>query len=124
MAESFFSALKNERIYRTDYARKAQARHDVIAYIEGLYNSRRRSQGVSNVSCDVALSGNLVVRASLLWGCGARGESFVSGWHRPAQRPAKVSSRPARSKDRHVHHTSRARRSSMQALDLHNRKTG
>ena len=42
MAESFFSALKNERIYRTDYARKAQARHDVIAYIEGLYNSRRR----------------------------------------------------------------------------------
>ena len=80
--------------------------------------------GVSNVSCDVALSGDLVVRASLLWGCGARGESFVSGWHRPAQRPATVSSRPARSKDRHVHHTSRARRSSMQALDLHNRKTG
>ena len=124
MAESFFSALKNERVYRTVYATKAQARRDVIAYIEGFYNSRRRSQGVCRVWCDVALSGNLVVRASLLWGCGARGESFVSGWHRPAQRPAKVSSRPARSKDRHVHHTSRARRSSMQALDLHNRKTG
>lgn len=42
MAESFFSALKNERVYRTVYATKAQARRDVIAYIEGFYNTRRR----------------------------------------------------------------------------------
>lgn len=42
MAESFFSALKNERVDRTVYATKAQARRDVIAYIEGFYNSRRR----------------------------------------------------------------------------------
>ncbi|AMM22643.1 integrase (plasmid) [Frondihabitans sp. PAMC 28766] len=42
MAESFFSALKNELVYRTVYATKAQARRDVIAYIEGFYNSRRR----------------------------------------------------------------------------------
>jgi len=42
MAESFFSALKNERVFRTVYATKAQARRDVIAYIEGFYNSRRR----------------------------------------------------------------------------------
>lgn len=42
MAESFFSALKNERIHRTVYATKARARSDVIAYIEGFYNSRRR----------------------------------------------------------------------------------
>ena len=35
MAESFFSSLKNERVYRTVYATKAQARRDVIAYIEG-----------------------------------------------------------------------------------------
>lgn len=42
MAESFFSALKNERVYRTVYATKRQARRDVIAYIEGFYNSRRR----------------------------------------------------------------------------------
>ena len=41
-AESFFSALKNERVYRTVYATKAQARRDVIRYIEGFYNSRRR----------------------------------------------------------------------------------
>ena len=42
MAESFFSALKNERVHRTVYATKKQARRDVIAYIEGFYNSRRR----------------------------------------------------------------------------------
>jgi putative transposase len=42
MAESFFSALKNERVHRTVYATKAQARRDVIAYIEGFYNGRRR----------------------------------------------------------------------------------
>ncbi|MDI3214104.1 IS3 family transposase [Arthrobacter sp. AL12] len=42
MAESFFSALKTERVYRTVYATKSQARSDVICYIEGFYNSRRR----------------------------------------------------------------------------------
>ena len=47
MAESFFSALKNERVYRTVYATKARARADVIAYIEGFYNSRRRHSALS-----------------------------------------------------------------------------
>ena len=42
MAESFFSALMSERVYRTVYATKAQARLDVISYIEGFDNSRRR----------------------------------------------------------------------------------
>ena len=42
MAESFFSVLKNERVYRTVYATKTRARRDAIAYIEGFYNSRRR----------------------------------------------------------------------------------
>jgi putative transposase len=46
MAESFFSALKNERVYTTVYATKVQARRDVIAYIEGFYNSRRRHSGL------------------------------------------------------------------------------
>ena len=41
-AESFFSSLKNERVHRTVYATKKQAKRDVIAYIEGFYNSRRR----------------------------------------------------------------------------------
>lgn len=47
MAESFFSALKNERVHRTVYATKAQARRDVIAYIEGFYNSRRRHSALA-----------------------------------------------------------------------------
>ena len=42
MAESFFSALKNERVHRTVYATKERARSDVIAYIEKFYNSQRR----------------------------------------------------------------------------------
>ncbi|NYI42822.1 transposase InsO family protein [Demequina lutea] len=42
MAESFFSMLKNERVYRTVYTTKTQEKRDVIAYIEGFYNSRRR----------------------------------------------------------------------------------
>jgi putative transposase len=42
MAKSFFPALKNERVHRTVYATKSQARRDVICYIEGFYNSRRR----------------------------------------------------------------------------------
>lgn len=47
MAESFFAALKNERVYRTVYATKAQARRDVINYIEGFYNARRRHSGIN-----------------------------------------------------------------------------
>lgn len=35
MAESFFSILKNERVHRTAYATKVQARRHVILYIEG-----------------------------------------------------------------------------------------
>ena len=42
MAESFFSSLKNELVHRTVYATKSRARQDVIAYIEGFYNARRR----------------------------------------------------------------------------------
>lgn len=42
MAESFFATLKNERVYRTVYATKVRAKRDIIKYIEGFYNSRRR----------------------------------------------------------------------------------
>ncbi len=38
-AESFFLALKNERVYRTVYTTKVQAKRDVISYIEGFYNN-------------------------------------------------------------------------------------
>lgn len=47
MAESFFSALKNERVHRTAYATKKQARRDIIAYIAGFYNSGRRHSGLN-----------------------------------------------------------------------------
>ncbi len=47
MAVSCFAALKNERVDRTVYATKAQARRDVIAYIEGFYNSRKRHSALS-----------------------------------------------------------------------------
>ena len=61
MAESFFSMLKNELVYRTVYATKSQARHDVIRYIEGFYNSWRRHSGL-----------------------GYRGPNEVHyGWHQP-----------------------------------------
>lgn len=40
MAESFFSAPKNERAYRS-------ARSDLIRYIEGFYNSQRRHSALS-----------------------------------------------------------------------------
>jgi putative transposase len=46
MAESFFAALKNERVHRTVYATKAQAKRDVISYIEGFYNNRRRHSAI------------------------------------------------------------------------------
>jgi transposase InsO family protein len=42
MAESFFSMPKKERVYRTVYSTEAHARKDIIRYIEGFYNSRRR----------------------------------------------------------------------------------
>ncbi|MGD0936420.1 MAG: IS3 family transposase [Streptosporangiaceae bacterium] len=42
MAESFFAALKNERVHRTQYPTQEHARRDVVRYIEFWYNSKRR----------------------------------------------------------------------------------
>jgi transposase InsO family protein len=41
MAESFFGALKNERVHRTQYPTRQHAINDVARYIELRYNSRR-----------------------------------------------------------------------------------
>ncbi|MEP7023023.1 MAG: IS3 family transposase [Actinomycetota bacterium] len=46
MAESFFAALKNERVYRTEYPTREHARRDIVRYIEFWYNSRRRHSGL------------------------------------------------------------------------------
>ena len=41
MAESFFAALKNERVNRTVYPTRHHAMRDIAHYIEAHYNSRR-----------------------------------------------------------------------------------
>lgn len=46
MAESFFAALKNERVHRTQYPTREHARKDVIRYIELRYNSKRLHSGL------------------------------------------------------------------------------
>jgi putative transposase len=39
--ESFFKILKVERIYRTRYETRTQARLDIVDLIEGYYNRQR-----------------------------------------------------------------------------------
>ncbi|MGB6163146.1 MAG: integrase core domain-containing protein [Pseudonocardiaceae bacterium] len=46
MAESFFAALKNERVHRTVYPTREHARRDVTRYIEFWYNSNRLHSGL------------------------------------------------------------------------------
>ena len=46
MAESFFAALKNERVHRTQYPTREHARRDITRYIEFWYNPRRRHSGL------------------------------------------------------------------------------
>jgi putative transposase len=46
MAESFFAALKNERVHRTQYPTRGHAYRDIARYIELRYKSRRRHSGL------------------------------------------------------------------------------
>ena len=39
--ESFFKTLKVERVYRTRYETRAQAKLDIVDWIEGFYNRQR-----------------------------------------------------------------------------------
>lgn len=41
MAESFFGALKNERVSRVTYLTREAARQDITRYIELWYNHKR-----------------------------------------------------------------------------------
>lgn len=50
MMESFFGSLKTERVYHESYQTKQQARGDVIAWIEGWYNTRRRHSAINYLS--------------------------------------------------------------------------
>ena len=46
MAESFFAALKNERVHRTQYPTREHARKDIARYIEFRYNTQRLHSGL------------------------------------------------------------------------------
>jgi putative transposase len=46
MAESFFAALKNERVHRTQYPTREHAMNDIARYIELRYNSQRLHSGL------------------------------------------------------------------------------
>lgn len=46
MAESFFGALKNEWLNRMTFVTRAQARQEVVKYIEGFYNQQRLHSGL------------------------------------------------------------------------------
>ena len=46
LAESFFAALKNELVHRTQYPTRAHARRDIARYIELRYNCRRIHSGL------------------------------------------------------------------------------
>jgi transposase InsO family protein len=50
VAESFFSTLKAELVYRTDYVSRSQARASIFEYIEVFYNARRRHSFLGYVS--------------------------------------------------------------------------
>jgi putative transposase len=55
MAESFFAALKNERVHRTVYPTREHARADVARYIEFWYNAKRLHSGLGYKSPQEAL---------------------------------------------------------------------
>jgi putative transposase len=55
MAESFFAALKNERVHRTAYPTRAHARADVTRYIDFWYNTERLHSGLGYKSPQEAL---------------------------------------------------------------------
>jgi len=46
MAETFFAALKNERVHRTAYPTREHARRDIARYIEFRYNIKRLHSGL------------------------------------------------------------------------------
>jgi transposase InsO family protein len=50
VAESFFGSLKTERVFFSRYKTRAEARRDVVDYIEMFYNCKRRHSYLGNVS--------------------------------------------------------------------------
>ena len=50
MVESFFSSLKQELVYPSDFATRLQARSALFEYIEVFYNQRRRHSSLGYLS--------------------------------------------------------------------------
>ncbi|NNJ74264.1 MAG: IS3 family transposase [Anderseniella sp.] len=50
--ESFFGALKRERVNRVRYRTREEARADLFEYIEVFYNRKRRHGYIGNISPD------------------------------------------------------------------------
>ena len=50
MAESVFATLKTELIYRRSRPTHHELEMEVFAYLEGLYNTRRRHPWLGNLS--------------------------------------------------------------------------
>lgn len=48
--ESFFHTLKTELVHHRHYATRAEATHDIFAYIEGFYNRTRRHSAIGYIS--------------------------------------------------------------------------
>lgn len=48
--ESFFHTLKTELVHHRTYATRAQAQHDIFAYIEGFYNRTRLHSSIGYIS--------------------------------------------------------------------------
>ncbi len=44
--ESFFKTLKVERVHRLRYATRAEAKLDIVNWIEGFYNRQRRHSSI------------------------------------------------------------------------------
>ena len=50
VVESFFGLLKRERVHRTRYRTREEARADIFNYIECFYNRKRRHGYLGNIS--------------------------------------------------------------------------
>jgi transposase InsO family protein len=57
-AESFFSTLKIEHVYRHQYQTRQEARQSIFEWIEGFYNRQRRHSTLGNL-CPVDFENNL-----------------------------------------------------------------
>ena len=52
VAESFFSTMKNDLVYRNTWSTREEAKHAIFEYIEAFYNRERRHSLLGHVSPD------------------------------------------------------------------------